>query len=89
MRQLWVLALLMLGACDPSQPIVVTSPPRIEKTLLNKIIPTGVLSCLREPDGSAVTSIRQSATYVIDLKKAGRDCRQKLQIVRNIIQREQ
>ena len=86
----WALALpLLLFGCNENQRVIVTAPPNIPEQRLKEIIPDSVMHCLREPDGRAVTTIRQSAKYIIDLRKAGADCRQKLAAVRDMILSEQ
>ena len=88
MRSLWLLPLLILAACGAQPQVVVSAPPEVVRTPLRDLLPDNELKCLREPNGANVTTVRQSAKYVIDLKKAGADCRQKLSSVRDIIQTE-
>lgn len=84
-----VLVLLFLTACDDTKPVVIQAPPRIEEAKLRDLIPSDLLKCLKNPDGSAVTTIRQSAKYIVDLKRAGDDCRNRLAAVRQIILQQQ
>jgi hypothetical protein len=92
MKPTWTLPLLLLTGCasapEPAK-IVITAPPVVEKKLLRDVVPTSLLACQIEPDGFSTKTIRQSAEYILDVKKAGRDCRQKLGSVRKIIQSEQ
>lgn len=85
-----LLALLLCAGCAHTEPqVVVAAPPQVERTPLKKLIPDAALRCSQEPSGTQVTTVRQVARYVVDLKKAGADCRQKLGGVRDIIRQEQ
>ena len=87
MRYFALLLLFLVAGCDDT-PVVVQAPPNIPEVKLRELIPSDLLKCLKNPDGSEVTSIRQAAKYVIDLRRAGDDCRRKLAAVREIILRQ-
>jgi len=88
-KYLWAAVFLLLAGCAAAPPVVVTAPPEIHRTFMRDIIPVSELKCLKEPNGDAVSTVRQSAKYIVEVKKAGQDCRQKLEGVREIIQQEQ
>jgi len=83
-----VVLMAALSGCQSAGPITVQAPAHIDRAYLRDIVPPSAMKCLREPDGSSVKSIRQSAKYIIDLKKAGADCRQKLEVVKGVIETE-
>jgi starvation-inducible outer membrane lipoprotein len=87
MRAFLLLAALALSGCA-SSPAVLTAPPQVARPLLRDTIPQSLLACLDEPNGGKVATNRQAATYVLDLKRAGRDCRQKLHSVGALIEGE-
>lgn len=83
-----LLALALSGCAPEPAPVVVSAPAPVVTQKLGAIIPEKTLLCLAEPNGNTAKTIRQSAKYIIDLKAAGQDCRQKLGIVRDLIQNE-
>lgn len=87
MKLILILPLLALAACasEPKPVEVVLAPPVPKAQKLRDIIPAAQLVCQSEPDGTRVATVRQSAKYIIDLKKSGANCRQKLSVVREII----
>ena len=87
MNRLLLIPLLALTACasSPRTVDVTIAPPIPVERKLRDIIPASQLRCLGKPDGSKVTSARQSAKYIVDLDKAGADCRQKLSVVRDLV----
>jgi hypothetical protein len=87
MRALALLAVMALSGCA-SSPAILTAPPQVARPLLRDSVPQSLLACLDEPNGAKVATNRQGATYVLDLKRAGRDCRQKLHSVGALIQNE-
>ena len=93
MKRLWLIPLIMLGACanEPAAitPRLVVAPPLPARPFLKNAIPVSVLSCKPEPDGTAVKTVRQTAIYILDLKATGGECRQKLKSVKALIQGEQ
>ncbi len=88
MKYLWLVCFIPLVGCGEQPQVIVTAPPEVKRTFLRDVIPGNELNCQKEPDGSKVSTVRQSAKYVVDLRKAGSDCRQKLSSVRDIIQQE-
>jgi hypothetical protein len=87
MRALALLAVMALSGCA-SSPAILTAPPQVARPLLRDSVPQSLLACLDEPSGAKVATNRQAANYVIDLKRAGRDCRQKLHSVGTLIEGE-
>jgi hypothetical protein len=90
----WIAAVVVcfgLSGCagDEGPQIVMTAPPQVKLQKLKDIVPPSTLACLQEPNGASVHTIRQSAVYIIDLKKAGADCRRKLATARDLILGEQ
>ncbi|MDR3427806.1 hypothetical protein [Silvimonas sp.] len=87
---LTLIALGMLSGCATAPPqVVMTAPAVVQRPYLRDIVPASSLSCLREPSHDKVLTVRQAAVFIVNLKKAGADCRQKLGIVRDMIQREE
>ena len=86
----FVCVCMALSGCvgDEGPNIIVTAPKIIPVKHLSDIIPLSTLKCLKRPDGSQVKSIRQSATYIVDLDRAGQDCRRKLATVGAMIRNE-
>ncbi|MDI9847392.1 hypothetical protein QM467_04865 [Rhodoblastus sp. 17X3] len=87
MRAFLLLVALALTGCA-SSPAVLTAPPQVSRPMLRDTIPQSLRTCLPEPDGAKVATNRQVATYVLDLKRAGRDCRQKLRSIGALIEGE-
>lgn len=93
MRTLLLIPLLALAACSsapPAQvPTLLVAPPTPQRPFLKDEVPDSALTCKTEPSGATVETSRQAATYVNEVRSAGRDCRQKLKGVRELIRNEQ
>ena len=89
MKYLCMVVLIVLAGCGQKPEVIVQAPPEIHRTMLKDIIPDDELKCQTEPDGAAVSTVRQSADYIVKVKKAGQNCRKKLSNVREIIRSEQ
>ena len=55
-----------------------------EVKYIRQEIPAGLLDCAAQPVPPAVSSQRDVALYLLDLAKAGEDCRGKLAAVKGI-----
>jgi hypothetical protein len=85
-RTLSILALLALAGCQ-STPVIV-APPAPQRTYLRDVTPQELMRCQAEPSAAGVHTNRQVARYVLALKAAGGDCRQKLGAVGDLIRSE-
>lgn len=90
MIRILALFLVAMSLCGcASVPATVASPPVIvERQHLKNRVPASMLSCVPEPNGSSVSTSRESASYIVDLRAAGRDCRNKLNAVGELIRKE-
>lgn len=88
MRALVLLPLLALGGCASAPQDIHVYSQQVARPMLRDSVPQNLLSCLDEPSGSKVSTNRQAASYVLEIKRAGRDCRQKLSVVGNLIKNE-
>jgi hypothetical protein len=87
MRALFLIAALALTGCA-SSPAVVAPPPIVLHQHLRDVVPQSLLHCLPEPDGAKVATVREVARHIVALKRAGRDCRDKLKSVGVLIEDE-
>lgn len=85
-RALALLMLLGLAGCNSvGDRIVIPAPVIIHDPSLSKAIPKALLACKDEPLGNLVKTNGDAGNYILDLRVAGRDCRNKLNAVRNIV----
>lgn len=70
------------GTTLPSAPVVITTIREVAQP-----IPEGLLGCQIEPGTPVIRTDESVANYINDLAYAGRDCRSKLDEVRNLVVR--
>jgi starvation-inducible outer membrane lipoprotein len=80
-----VVALALTGCA--TAPVMV-APPQSIQPMLRDVMPASLLVCHAEPLGAGISTNRQAAKYVLDLKSAGQDCRAKLRAVGGLIRNE-